>query len=328
MISRRGMTGCMVAIMVAHRGRAASAAIDPDADLQAQLVRIEAASSGGRLGVAVLDTANGRDAGYRADERFPMESTFKVLAVGAVLQRVDRGQDDLLRRVRFTQSDVLHYAPATRKRVGGDGMSIADLCAAAITLSDNTAANLLLHVIGGPPGLTAFARSLGDTVTRLDRIEPTLNTVPGDPRDTTTPHAMLADLKVLTRGSVLSPGSRDTLLRWMSGTRTGDATLRAKLPLGWRVADKTGSGGHGTNNDVGLLYRPDGGRQAGGRQASGEPVGGAPIMVAAYLTGSTADLRGRQAALADVGAAVARWSQGSGSQGSGSQGSQGPSSGG
>ena len=246
---------------------------------------------GGRLGVAVVDTASGKNAAFRGDERFPMCSTFKVLAVAATLGRIDSGKDQLDRRVRFEASDVVSFSPITKEHVGGDGMSLAEICAAAITVSDNTAGNLLLANIGGPAGLTAYARSLGDTVTRLDRNEPTLNeAVPDDPRDTTSPLAMLSNLRKLMTENILTPASRERLIGWMIGNKTGDARLRAGLPRDWRVGDKTGSGEKGTTNDIAVIW-PSSGRQ--------------PILVSAYLTGSSPEADHRNATLAAVGRAVA-----------------------
>jgi beta-lactamase class A len=246
--------------------------------------------SGGRLGVAILDTATGTRAGHRADERFPMCSTFKLLAAGAILARVDAGRDQLDRRIRFTAADLMAYSPITKPQADGAGMTLAELCAAAIDYSDNTAANLLLAALGGPAALTAYARTLGDPVTRLDRNEPDLNqAIPGDPRDTTTPAAMLADVQRLALGDFLSPASREKLIRWLLGNTTGDKRLRAGLPAGWRVADKTGTGDYGSTNDIGLIWPPD----------------RAPILVTAYLTGTDAPPDRRDATLAAVGRAVA-----------------------
>jgi beta-lactamase class A len=257
--------------------------------LAAEFSRIET-ESGGRVGVAVLDTVSGAQSAHRAEERFPMCSTFKLLVAGAILARVDAGTEDLDRRIRFAAGDVVANSPMSKDRVGGDGMSLAQLCEAAMTVSDNTAANLLLATLGGPAGLTAYARSLGDTVTRLDRIEPDLNeAVPGDLRDTTSPAAMLANLRILVLGNVLSERSRDQLTRWLAGNKTGDARLRAGLPAGWRVGDKTGSGERGTTNDVGIVW----------------PPGRAPILVAIYLTGTSRTAEQRNATLAAVGRAVA-----------------------
>jgi beta-lactamase class A len=256
--------------------------------LERELAAIEG-QSGGRLGVAILDTESGLGAGLRADERFPMCSTFKCLAAAAVLQRVDRGQSRLEQQIRFEARDVVAYSPATKDHVA-TGMTLAEICAAALTLSDNTAANMLLREIGGPEGLTRFARSLGDEVTRLDRWEVELNeALPGDPRDTTTPAAMLKNLERLILGDALSETSRNKLTEWMLANKTGDARLRAGLPRDWRVADKTGSGERGTANDVGIFW----------------PPGRKPVLVTAYLTGSQASAEQRNATLAQVAHAVA-----------------------
>jgi len=275
------VAGCVVP-------RGTRAGTDP-AQLQDAIGRIEAEVAG-RLGVAVLETGSRMRAGHRADERFPLCSTFKLLAAGAVLQRVDKGQERLERRIRFSQADIVVYSPVTKDRAGGDGMTVGELCEAALTLSDNTAGNLILASLGGPQGLNAFARAIGDATTRLDRNEPTLNeAVPGDPRDTTTPNAMLKNVETLALGNTLSAGSRQQLLSWLQGNRTGDTRLRAGLPKTWRCGDKTGSGERGTTNDVGIVW----------------PAAGAPILVAIYLTETSASPERRNAALADVGRALA-----------------------
>ena len=291
MIGRRQWMGGVAAALGGWAPSAACAgAEDGFAGLPSAFAGIEAAR-GGRLGVAVLDTGSGRRAGYRQDERFPLCSTVKLLAAGAVLARVDAGQDSLERRVRFSKEDLVAYSPATGTQAGGDGMTLAALCDAAMTLSDNTAGNLLLDTLGGPAGLNAWLRTLGDGTTRLDRVEPALNEArPGDPRDTTSPAAMLADLHALTLGHALSASARTKLQGWLQGNKTGDARLRGKLPQGWRAGEKTGTGANGTSNDVGLLWPPG---------------GAAPVLVAAYLTEGQADGATREAALADVGAAVA-----------------------
>ncbi len=241
-------------------------------ELRREFARLEA-QSGGRLGIVVLDTATGKQLGHRANERFPMCSTFKVLACAAVLARADAGHDDLDRRVRFSADSLNSYSPVTKDWAGDAGMTMAELCAAAITLSDNTAANLILASLGGPPAVTDFARSLGDPITQLDRNEGALNeATPGDPRDTTTPGAMASNLQALATGNALSQRSRDQLVTWLVGCRTGDAKLRAGVPSTWRVGDKTGSGGHGTTNDVAVMW----------------PPGRAPMVVCAYLTETAA----------------------------------------
>ena len=212
---------------------------------------------GGRLGVAMLDSGSGRCVSHRGDERFLMCSTFKLLLVAAVLARVDRGAERLDRRIVFGQNEVLSYAPITRQHVGAPGLRVGELCHAAITLSDNTAANLLLAILGGPAAVTAFARSLGDTVTRLDRIEPALNAgSPGDVRDTTTPNAMLATMQKVVLGNVLTVASRERLVAWLRACATGPDELRTGVPAGWIVGDKTGRGDRDIVNDIGVFWPP------------------------------------------------------------------------
>ncbi len=184
-----------------------------------------------------------------------MCSTFKVLASSAILHNVDAGKESLERRVYFNETDLVTYSPETKKHVGPSGMTIAELCKAAITLSDNTAGNLLLASIGGPKGFTDFARSLGDKMTRLDRIETALNeALPDDPRDTTTPNAMASDLQSLVLGKTLSAKSRAQLVEWLAANTTGGKRLRAGLPTGWHVGDKTGTGDRGTANDIAVIW--------------------------------------------------------------------------
>lgn len=251
-----------------------------------EVVRRIERDSGGRLGVAILDTQSGALHAYRGAERFPMCSTFKFLAAAKVLSRVDQGEEQLGRRIGIQAADIVPHSPATKPRVGGAPMSVAELCEAAVTLSDNGAANVLLRSFGGPSALTAYARSLGDPNTRLDRWETELNeAVPGDPRDTTTPQDMLQNLRKTVLGDALRPTSREQLARWLVANKTGGKRLRAHLPADWRVGDKTGSGGLGTSNDIGVLW----------------PPGAAPVVVTAYLTETTADPKVRDAALAEVG---------------------------
>jgi beta-lactamase class A len=214
-----------------------------------------------------------------------MSSTFKFIATAFVLARVDRGEERLDRRIVFKRSDLVEYSPVTEKHADRDGMTVAEICEAAMTLSDNTAGNLLLDILGGPPGLTAQCRAFGDIATRLDRREPDLNeATPGDPRDTTTPSAMLDNLRRLVLGDSLSAGSRAQLIRWLVDNKTGDSRLRAGFPKGWRVGDKTGSGAHGGANDVAVAWPPD----------------RAPLLVAAYFTESAATPAERNAVLAEA----------------------------
>lgn len=245
---------------------------------------------GARLGVAALDTGTERFWGHRADERFPMCSTFKLLASAAVLARVDEGRETLDRRIRFGAADLVTYSPVTKERVGGEGMTLAELCEATMTLSDNTAANLILDSLGGPSAVTGIVRSVGDTATRLDRRETDLNTaIPGDPRDTTTPRAMTGTLRALVLGDRLSPASRERLAAWLVANKTGDARLRAGVPKGWRVGDKTGTGAYGTANDVGVIW----------------PANRKPLIVSVYITETKASLDDRNAVTAEVARVVA-----------------------
>ena len=226
--------------------------------------------TGSRIGLGVIDTENGRRIEHRPNERFLMCSTFKLLAVAAVLERVDRGEENFDRFVRYSQTDLLEYAPVTKQHVAEGGMQLGALCEAAIEQSDNTAGNLLLQAIGGPVGLTTFARSLSDQTTRLDRIEPALNvSKEGDERDTTSPAAMCNDLARLFTTDFLSAGSRYLLQDWLMKNETGATLIRAGVPKDWRVGDKTGRNAQGATNDVAVLHPPN----------------GAGIFVAIYVTG-------------------------------------------
>lgn len=248
--------------------------------------------SGGRLGVAVLDTADGKTFAYRGDERFALCSTFKALVVGLVLKRVEQGHERLDRRIAYDRSALVVNSPTTEKHVG-EGMTVGTLCEATIIVSDNAAANLLLDTFGGPPALTAFARGLGDKVTRLDRREPELNFVkPGEILDTTSPTAMLTTLRALTLGAALSPGSRQQLAAWLVANQTGDKRLRAGLPAGWKVGDRTGSWGDskgGNTNDIAVIWP----RTPAGLVRQ-------PLLITAYLSRSTLDGDSRSAVIAEV----------------------------
>jgi beta-lactamase class A len=246
---------------------------------------------GGRLGVFALDTASGRVLAHRPDERFAMCSTFKWALAAAVLARVDRGQLALDAPVAYSASDLLEYAPVTRSQLPAGSMSVEALARAAVTVSDNTAANLLLAQVGGPQGFTRFVRSLDDAVTRLDRDEPSLNrNDPGDPRDTTTPRAMVGLMRAVLCDDVLSVDARARLLGWLRASETGRERLRAGLPPTWIVGDKTGTGPRGAANDVAIAT----------------PPGRGPILIAAYLSDGDAGLAALQAAHAEVGRCIGR----------------------
>jgi beta-lactamase class A len=249
-----------------------------------QLAEIEARVSG-RIGVVALDTGTGKRVEYRPNERFLMCSTFKILAAAAVLRRVDQGQEQLDRFVHYQPKDILEYAPITKKHLAEGGMSLGSLSAAAIEQSDNTAANLILQAIGGPGGLTAFARSVGDKDTRLDRMEPELNNAtPGEDRDTTTPAAMQRDMELLLTGEVLSPIARQHLNDWLEKSETGTAMIRAGVPKDWRVGDKTGRSGNGATNDIAVI----------------RPPGRSPIFLAIYSVSSPPSLELRFDAIDQV----------------------------
>lgn len=245
---------------------------------------------GGRVGVFALDTETGRELAHREDERFALCSTFKWALAAAVLARVDRGEEKLDRRISYDSGALLEHAPITRVHAARGFMTTAELAAASVTVSDNTAANLLLSQLGGPGAVTAFLRARGDTVTRLDRDEPALNeNLAGDPRDTTSPRAMATALRTVFSGGQLSAASRDRLLGWMRSSPTGRERLRAGLPATWVVADKTGTCNRGAVNDVALAWPP------------GRP----PIVIAAYLSDSRRTLPELNRAHAEIGRVVA-----------------------
>ena len=259
-----------------------------DGSLHDQIAALEAAAQC-RLGVYIIDTATGREYGHRPDERFMMLSSFKLLASALVLARAEQGQESLQRRIRYTREDLVTWSPVTEKHVGGEGLTLAQLCEATITTSDNTAANLILASYGGPAAVTAFARKLGDTVTRLDRTEPELNRPSGAaPLDTTTPRAMTRTLQTLLIGNALAASSRHTLLQWLKANTTGGKRLRAGVPADWSIGEKTGTN-RTDANDIGIAW----------------PPGRAPLLVSAYLAESTAPAAARDAALAGVGRLMA-----------------------
>jgi beta-lactamase class A len=289
LISRRGLLKHSLLAVPAAATILKGTAIAQAADFQTAAADLEKAN-GGRLGVCVLDVATGRRVGHRADERFAMCSTFKVLAAARVLTRVDRGEESLDRRIVYAKDHVVTYSPETEKHAGEEGMTLGEICKAALTLSDNTAGNLMLESFGGPPEITRFARTLGDSVTQLDRMETALNEAkPGDPRDTTTPAAMLGNLQKIVLGDALSAKSRDQMTAWMVANKTGDKRLRAGLPKDWRVGDKTGAGDNATTNDIAVFW----------------PPGRGPLVVTVYFAESPAPTDARNAVIAEVGRLVA-----------------------
>jgi len=246
--------------------------------------------AGGRLGVSVFDTQTGRRIRHRADERFPMCSTFKLLLVAAILNRIENGLEQDSTWLTYTKIDLLDYAPVTRANVMKGGMGIQDLMSAAIEYSDNTAANLLLKDLGGPSKWTGYASYLGDNDSRLDRNEPSLNTaIPGDPRDTTTPNAMLEDMRRITKGPH-NVVRNYALIPMMLACKTADHRIRAGLPKGWKCGNKTGTGENGSTNDIAIIFPP--------RRK--------PIFMTVYYTESKADLPQREAVIADVARIVSK----------------------
>ena len=215
---------------------------------------------GARLGVYARNMATGRTVLHRADELFPMCSTFKTLAASAVLRELDRDGEVLAKRIRYTSEDIKPNSPVTDTAEGlANGLTVEVLCAAAIQRSDNTAANLLLRELGGPTAITRFCRSTGDFRTRLDRWETELNSAePWRVEDTTSPRAIGRTNARLVLGSVLTEPDRRRLTDWMLGNTTSGERFRAGLPKEWALADKTGGGSYGTNNDVGVAWTPDG----------------------------------------------------------------------
>lgn len=286
MIDRRGVLGGSLAFLGGCALKLPQAT-DGRASFEATRASL---GTGARLGVAARDTGRGRTLFFDADSRYAMASTFKVPLAAAVLAATDRAEISLDDFVPFTAGDLQSYAPVIRAQMAAGGLSIRQLCAAIVEVSDNSAANLLLARMGGPPGLTAFIRRAGDRVTRLDRVEPELNSnEPGDPRDTTTPRAMLGLMDALLMGTVLAPRSRALLTGWMETATTGLQRLRAGLPAGWRAGDKTGTGARGAVNDIAIAW----------------PPGRAPILIASYQSGGDANPEARNAAHAAVARLVA-----------------------
>lgn len=283
-VTRRTILRAVLALPVAGLVRAA-APEDPHHDLAALERR-----AGGRLGVAAWRRGGVGTIAWRGDERFPFCSTAKVMVAGAVLARAAHVPDLLAARVRYARTDLVTWSPVTERHVD-TGMTVAELCAAALQVSDNSACNLLLDQVGGPAAVTAFARRIGDTAFRLDRRETELNAaVPGDARDTTTPRAMAASLEALLLDEALAPDARRQLLDWMLGTKTGADRIRSGFPAAWRVADKTGTGSYGTANDVGIALPPQ----------------GEPAIVAIYYTRAVPDAAADSKVVADAAAIVSR----------------------
>lgn len=294
-LSRRTLllstAGATAALAMPKHALAAPAAYAPLAELERR--------SGGRLGVALLDSGSGAIAGHRLDERFGMCSTFKLPLAAVILREADLGRLALDRQVRYGKADMVAHAPVTMKHLARGHMSVVELAEATQLTSDNPAANLLLKLIDGPAGLTARLRAIGDATTRLDRFEPEMNRVPaGEIRDTSTPAAMAALVQRIALGDdLLKPATREQLVGWMEQTETGLDRLRAGFPKGWRAGDKTGTFWDeqmpGKCNDVAICW----------------PPGRAPLVVAAfYETPTMGRVRAQdEAVLAEVGRIAAAW---------------------
>lgn len=259
--TRRNLVGGLSALSLL--GSVCSWAGSPKSELATEqtLAELER-TSGGRLGVYMQDCGSGRSTGHRSDERFGMCSTFKLLLAAAILRESDAGRLKLETFVEYGKADLVPHAPVTGANLDKGGMSIGALAEAAQLTSDNVAANLLLRQLGGPQGFTAILRQMGDTVTRIDRIEPEMNLVPkGELRDTTTPRAMAQSVARVITGDMLSAGAREQLTRWMIATETGKRRIRAGLPADWRAGDKTGTGVApdmpNKHNDVAVVWPPD-----------------------------------------------------------------------
>ncbi|AGE94311.1 CdiA/SED family class A beta-lactamase [Citrobacter farmeri] len=249
--------------------------------IQQKLAALEK-QSGGRLGVALINTADRSQILYRGDERFAMCSTSKAMVAAAVLKQSETQHDILQQKMAIKKADLTNWNPVTEKYVDKE-MTLAELSAAALQYSDNTAMNKLLEHLGGTGNVTAFARSIGDTTFRLDRTEPELNTaIPGDERDTTTPLAMAKSLHKLTLGDALADTQRAQLVAWLKGNTTGGQSIRAGLPENWVVGDKTGGGDYGTTNDIAVIW----------------PEGRAPLILVTYFTQPQQDAKGRKDVLA------------------------------
>ncbi|TDX31926.1 class A beta-lactamase [Rhodovulum visakhapatnamense] len=283
----RLLAGLALGLALSSPALARTAEDDAAQALADTISRLESALPA-RIGVAIRDSGSDWGWGHRDSERFLMASTFKSVLCAAVLDRADRGLLSLGDAVAIPPEAILDYAPVAETHVGGT-MTLGDLCLATLDMSDNTAANLLIARLGGPQEVTAFLRRIGDPVTRLDRTEPDLNLLdPADPRDTTSPAAMAATWQRLLLGDVLSPASRARLADWMSHGSVTASLIRASAPPGWTVSDKSGGGREYTRNLVAMIRAP----------------GRAPVVVAIYLSDCPADWATRNAAVAEIGAAV------------------------
>ena len=283
MITRRGLLGL-----------ALTAALAPDAEAARGASALKAIHkrTGGRLGVHVLDTQSGKRLALDDKSRYAMASTFKVPLAASLLWQVDKGAFPLLHPLAIDRADLLPHSPILEKAIetGVTALTVRDLCGAAVAYGDNAAANILLKAMGGPDSLTRFMRSIGDETTRLDRLEPDLNSnLPGDERDTTTPYAMVESMLRIFTQDVLTLASRALLIDWMTSSKTGLDRVRKGLPKSWQSGDKTGTGPNGCVNDLVVTWPPE-------RR---------PIIIAVYMSESTLSTAQLVSAHAEIGQIVA-----------------------
>ena len=276
---RRALVAGLSAILVAGAA--------PVATVTGEAIAAIERRRGGRLGVFVLDTGSGRTLAHRADERFPLQSTFKGILAALVLSRIDDGVDGLEREVPYGARDLLPASPVTSAHVAAGSMTVGDLCQAILERSDNAAANLLLARVGGPAALTAYARRIGDPTTHFDNYELLKNSLTAD---YTTPRSIVGLARTVVLGTALSPASRTLLVRWMTANVPGRTRLRAAFPPGWTACDRTGTS-DGVCNDYAVAWRPH----------------RAPLVVAAYYHAPGLELGPQEAALREVGGVVAGW---------------------
>jgi beta-lactamase class A len=254
-----------------------------------KVVQAEEKTLQARVGMAVFDTNTGETWQYRGDERFPLNSTHKAFACAALLAKVDEKSLTLDQPVSIRKEMLVPYSPITEKSLAPQTITFGDVCHAAVSYSDNTAANVVFDAIGGPTGFTSYMRSIGDEKTRLDRKEPELNeATPGDVHDTTTPNAIVNSLRKILLGDVLSVSSRAELTQWMLTDQVAGALLRASLPSDWKIADKTGAGGYGSRSIVAVIWPPS-------KQ---------PLVVGIYVTQTKASMQASNQAIAKIGTAL------------------------
>lgn len=252
--------------------------------IQAEEVTLQA-----RIGMAVFDANTGQTWQYRGEEHFPLNSTHKALTCAALLAKVDEKSLSLTQPVLISKDMVVTYSPITKKSLAPKAMTLGEICHAAVSYSDNTAANVAFDAIGGPTGFTTYMRSIGDDTTQLERKEPELNeATPGDMRDTTTPDAIVKSLHKILLGNVLSPASREQLTQWMLDDQVAGPLLRAALPSDWKIADKSGAGGYGSRSIIAVIWPP-------AKQ---------PLVTGIYITQTKAPMEASNKAIARIGTAL------------------------